>query len=153
MKGGIVMALVAALIMAAILPSAITTLAATPTRTFNEQFTATSTIAVAEVVTLTQIPVVAGSESVLVNDIVRVDYVLVDATGVITFDNVADPSNVLPDIIKVNYQSVKDFTGIIGTVYDNLPVFLVIGAMLLVLGWFGVTRGSFGGGKGGIGSI
>ncbi len=151
MKGGIVIALVAALLMAAILPSAITTLSATPTRTFTENFTATSTVAVAEVVTLTQIPVVADSETVWVNDIVRVDYVLVDATGVITFDNVADPSNVLPDLIKVTYQSVQDFPGIIGMVYGNLPIFLVIGGLLLILGWFGVTE--LGKGKGGMGSI
>ncbi len=153
MKGGIVIALVSALIMAAILPSAITTLSATPTRTFLERFTATSTIAVAEVVTLTNIPVIAASETVTVNDIVRVDYVLVDATGVITFDDVADPSNVLPDLIEVTYQSVQAFPGVIGLIYDNLPIFLVIGALFLVLGWFGVTKSMGGNGGGGMGDI
>lgn len=150
MKGGFVVVMVAALLMAAILPTAITTLSATPTRTFLHSEVADDDPAAEIIGPVAQLPVIVNTSTVTIDDVVcalTTCYTVVLATGVYTIDtlDIADGQTV-----DIRYQSLQDFTGIIGTVYDNLPVFMVIGAMLLVLAWFGITGGKKGDGLGNI---
>lgn len=150
MKGSFVVVMVAALLLAAILPTAITTLSATPTRTFLHTEVADEDPADEVIGPVAQLPVIVNTSTVTIDDVncaLTTCYTVVIATGVYTIvtADIADGQTV-----DIRYQSIQDFTGIIGLVYDNLPVFLVIGALLLVMGWFGIKVGS---GKGGMGGI
>jgi len=142
--------------MAILLPTAITTFSATPTQTFHHAEVADEDPADEIIGAVANLPVIAGSSVVDVDGVPCADpacYTVVIATGVYTVATafVADGQTV-----NVTYQSVQDFTGIVGTVWDNLPVFVALGGLLLLAGSFGIlkaTKGGKGGGGGGLGEI